>query len=176
MVYLETERLTLRQLTSADAEHLIALDSDPEVMRYLTNGVPTPPDTIIHQMLPRLLGWYHQGDAYGFWAAIARDSGDFLGWFHFRPPNDAVEGIEVGYRLKQAAWGQGYATEGTRAIIRKAFEELGVTRVIAKTLSANAASRRVMEKSGMAYVETFTEYRIDPPQEAVWYAIEKPVA
>ena len=54
-VYLETERLTLRQLTQADVDNLFALDSDPAVMRYLSGGTPTPRDVIAHEILPRCL-------------------------------------------------------------------------------------------------------------------------
>lgn len=48
-----------------------------------------------------------------------------------------------------------------------------MARVCAKTLATNLASRRVMEKAGMAYVGAFVEHRIDPPQDAVWYAIDR---
>jgi len=47
-------------------------------------------------------------------------TGEFLGWFHFRPRPDAGPGAaEPGYRLRKPAWGQGYATEGPRALIGK---------------------------------------------------------
>lgn len=59
---------------------------------------------------------------------------DFLGWFHFRPPDDdGPNEAELGYRLRKSAWGNGYATEGSRALIRKGFTKLGVQRVVAYT-------------------------------------------
>ena len=61
----------------------------------------------------------------------------------------------MGYRLRGSAWGRGYATEGSRALIRKDFTELGARRVLAETMAVNLASRRVMEKSGLKYVRTF---------------------
>jgi RimJ/RimL family protein N-acetyltransferase len=173
-VYLETPRLTLRRMTEADTDAMVALDSDPEVMRHLTGGVPTPRADIENWVMPIILGHYATYAHYGVFAAIARESGEFLGWFHFRPPyEEGLPGIEIGYRLKQSAWGRGLATEGTRAIIQKAFEELGESRVIAKTLKANTASQRVMEKAGMRFVREFIETRIDPPQPAVWYALDR---
>lgn len=173
-VYLETPRLTLRRMTEADVDALVALDSDPEVMRYLTGGVPTPREDIENRVMPLFLSHYTTYAHYGFFAAIAPESGEFLGWFHFRPPHEQdVPGIEIGYRLKRSAWGRGLATEGTRAIVKHAFEELGETRVIAKTLKANRASQRVMEKSGLSFVREFIETRIDPPQPAVWYALDR---
>lgn len=173
VIYLETERLVLRRMDEADEAHLWALDSDPEVMRYINGGVPTPRQEVHERMLPVIRRWYEAGDAFGFWAAIEKSTGDFLGWFHFRPPHDPVPGIELGYRLKRPAWGHGFATEGSRAIIRKAFEELGIERVIAKTLAANLASQRVMQKAGLRFVEEFVETRISPPQPAVWYALDR---
>ena len=62
---------------------------------------------------------------------------------------------ELGYRLRKDAWGQGYATEGSRALIQKGFAELGVSRVIASTYEDNIGSRRVMEKVGMRLVRSY---------------------
>ncbi len=154
-VFLETGRLVLRRFTAADLDHLVALDSDPEVMRFLTGGMPTPREVIERDILPRFLRSYERGDGYGCWAAIEKASGDFLGWFCFRPPEGAGPGeAALGYRLRRAAWGHGYGTEGARAIIRKGFTELGVRRVVASTYQDNRASRRVMEKAGLTLVRT----------------------
>jgi hypothetical protein len=62
---------------------------------------------------------------------------------------------ELGYRLRKSAWGKGYATEGSRALIRKGFTEMGVQRVVAETMAVHLASRRVMEKAGLTLVRTF---------------------
>ncbi|HEX4816952.1 MAG TPA: GNAT family N-acetyltransferase, partial [Nonomuraea sp.] len=62
---------------------------------------------------------------------------------------------ELGYRLHRRAWGKGYATEGSRALIDKAFGELGARRVFAQTMAVNLRSRRVMEKCGLRHVRTF---------------------
>ena len=79
-----------------------------------------------------------------------------MGWFEFYPREDAgPEEVELGYRLRSSAWGKGYATEGSRALISKGFTELGVQRVVAETMAVNSASRRVMEKAGLRYVRTF---------------------
>ena len=102
------------------------------------------------------LAYYERGDRYGFWAAIDKGTGAFLGWFHLRPlPEDPDDEPELGYRLNAAAWGQGYATEGSRALIRKAFEAFGARRVHAATMAVNVGSWRVMEKAGMRFVRTF---------------------
>jgi RimJ/RimL family protein N-acetyltransferase len=164
--FLETERLLLRQFTDADVDNLFELDSDPAVMRFLNGGEPTPRAVIEREILPRFLRSYAWNDGYGYWAAIERTTGDFLGWFGFHPAEGAnadAHEIALGYRLRRAAWGKGYATEGARALLRKGFDELGARRVIATTYQDNLASRRVMEKVGMRLVRT---YRITPDELA----------
>jgi RimJ/RimL family protein N-acetyltransferase len=155
-VLLETERLVLRRFTGADVDALCGLDGDPEVMRFITGGRPTPRDVIRDETLPRFLRAYERFEGFGVWAAVERSTGEFVGWFEFYPPDGhGPEEAELGYRLLRSAWGKGYATEGSRALIRRGFTELGVRRVVAETMAVNAASRRVMEKAGLTYVRTF---------------------
>jgi RimJ/RimL family protein N-acetyltransferase len=151
--------LILRRFTEADVDALVELNGDPEVMRFLTGGVPTPRDVVEREIIPGHLRYYERYENYGHWAAIERSSGAFIGWFHFRPPKEggAPGEIELGYRLRRSAWGKGYGTEGSRALIRKGFTELGVRRVIARTMAVNTASRRVMEKAGLTLARTFEE-------------------
>lgn len=154
--FLETDRLALRPVTEADMDHLLALDNDPEVMRFINGGRPTTAEAIRAEYLPRFLHHYPCIDNRGFWAAEERTTGSFLGWFVFRPVADhSADLVELGYRLGRAAWGRGYATEGAHALLRKGFTEFGVQRVTANTMTANARSRRVMEKVGLRYVRTF---------------------
>jgi len=81
---LETPRLRLRPLTPSDEADLVALDSDPEVMRYITYGVPTPRATYQDVILPRWFAIYEATPLLGYWAAEDRASGEFLGWFHLQ--------------------------------------------------------------------------------------------
>jgi len=115
----------------------------------------------VNEALPSMLATYDRFDHFGFWAAVDNCTGDFLGWFHFRPSREAPEEIELGYRLKQACWGRGLATEGSRALIDKGFRELGVAKVVAMTMSLNTRSRRVMEKLGLVLEKEFA-YPGDP--------------
>ncbi|PWI42533.1 GNAT family N-acetyltransferase [Streptomyces sp. ICBB 8177] len=151
--YLETERLTLRRFTAGDADLLIELDSDPAVMRYLTGGAPTAPEVVRGRYLPNILANYEKwGGDLGLFAAEEKDGGAFIGWFILRPePEGPLDEVELGYRLRQAAWGKGYATEGSRALLGKAFTELGVRRVRAETMTVNRGSRNVMEKLAMTF-------------------------
>lgn len=156
-VHLETERLTLRAFTSGDADLLVALDSDPAVMRWLTGGAATPREEIARRILPGFIAASARGDGYGVWAVEARATGEFLGWFAFQPIDGGA--ASLGYRLRRAAWGQGYATEGARALIRQGFRELDVQRVVATTWQDNLASQRVLEKAGLRLVR---RYRLTP--------------
>ncbi len=171
-VFLETERIVLRRFTEADVANLFDLDSDPEVMRFLSGGPPTPRDVIEHDILPGMLRYYERGDKYGYWAAIEKATGDFLGWFHFRPAEGASpDEAELGYRLRKTAWGKGYGTEVSRALISKGFAELSVRRVVASTYEDNIGSRRVMEKAGMTLVRT---YHLTPQENLELYGITLP--
>ena len=155
-IYLATERLTLRRFTADDADLLIELDSDPAVMRYLTGGEATAPETVRERHLPYIIAGYErwQGDL-GLFAAHERDGGAFIGWFCLRPePDGPRDEAELGYRLRQASWGRGYATEGSQALLHKGFTELGVHMVWAETMAVNRGSRHVMEKLAMTLAET----------------------
>jgi RimJ/RimL family protein N-acetyltransferase len=157
-VYLETERLVLRRFTPGDVDAVTALDADPAVMRYINGGRPTPREEIRDDYLPAWIAYYAAGDRYGFWAVVEKRTGGFIGWFHLRPrAGDPGDEPELGYRLLAAAWGHGYATEGSQALVEKAFEELGARRVYATTMVVNVASRRVMENAGLRFVRVFHE-------------------
>ncbi|MFE9121898.1 GNAT family N-acetyltransferase [Streptomyces sp. NPDC007172] len=156
-ILLETDRLVLRAFTESDADELFALDNDRDVMRFINGGRPTSREVIRTRTMPRLLRDYPCFGTRGYWAAQEKDTGVFLGWFEFRPldaHSPAV--VELGYRLNRAAWGRGYATEGSRALIGKGFTALGVSRVTANTMAVNAGSRRVMEKAGLSFLRAFT--------------------
>src|SRR5437764_15151808 len=155
-VFLETGRLVLRRFTEADVERLVDLDSDPEVMRFLTGGTPTPREVIQNDVLPMFLRSYERFPGFGVWAATEKASGEFLGWFGFQPkdaasPND----VALGYRLRRAVWGQDYATEGVYALIRKGFTELGVQRVFATTYQDNLDSRLDLDMAGLSLVRKY---------------------
>ncbi len=153
--FVQTERLVLRRFTADDADVLIELDSDPAVMRYLTGGEATAAELVRERDLPSILGAYEKWDGrFGLFAAHAKDSNAFVGWFCLRPePGGPQDEVELGYRLRREAWGRGYATEGSRALLDKAFTELGVRSVWGATMSVNLPSRKVMTKLGMTVAD-----------------------
>jgi RimJ/RimL family protein N-acetyltransferase len=172
---LVTARLSLRQFTTADANDLLTLDGDPRVMRFLDPKTKSR-GQIQAEVLPRFLACYQRYPGFGCWAAHVRSDGGFIGWFGLRPVTptatamvdwpDAHPGditvASLGYRLRASAWGRGYATEGARALIRRAFTDLGVSQIVATTMAVNTASRRVLEKAGLQYVRTVHLDWLDP--------------
>ena len=168
-VYLETQRLILREFTELDIDNLVDLDSDPLVTLYINGGKPTPRDYISEKVMPRILQYYKNLDNQGIWAALEKKTGTFMGWFHLRPNRENAEETELGYRLKQQYWGRGIATEGSLALVKKGFEELDLDVIMAAADPSNAASRRVMEKVGLKYEKekvepdgfVIVEYRLD---------------
>lgn len=144
-----TERLRLRPITMDDAPLLVELDSDPLVTKYTNHGKPTPPDQMINEILPRMLSFAEANPGHGFWAAHELDGDAFIGWFHLRPYKEPPHDLDLGYRLRRAAWGKGYATEGSRVLLAHAFETLGVTRVTAMAEPEHERSQNVMTKLGM---------------------------
>jgi RimJ/RimL family protein N-acetyltransferase len=155
-VLLETERLILRQFTADDLDALVELNSDPEVTFFINGGRPIPRDELESDYLPAYLAYHEKNPDVGFFVAQEKASGEFVGWFHFRaPPDKPADEPELGYRLRRSAWGKGYATEGSKALVDKGFRDLGVSRVTAETMVVNSRSRRVMEKVGMRQVRIF---------------------
>lgn len=177
-----TPRLTFRRFTDDDADLLVDLDSDPEVMRYLTGGQPTPRERVLNDILPRWAAARAVDPNRGFFAVFTNSSttpptqnpANFVGWFHLKAGHYWPEQIEIGYRLKRAFWNRGYATEGTLAFLEYAFHTLNEPVVIATTLVVNAASRRVMEKCGMTLEREFIEHRWSgDDKRAVKYIIQR---
>lgn len=164
---LETARLRLRRFTDTDADAALVfeLDSDPEVMRYI--GPYRFPDVAAYRERIRT-AWLPQGTHpyRGVFALEEKATGEFLGWIFLRPATAykyAAEAgwtrdtdLELGYRLRRAAWGRGFATEAAKELIRLALADPDVTSVVAAALVPNRGSTRVMQKAGLAFVREFT--------------------
>lgn len=157
---LRTARLVLRELTVDDVDFLVGLDADPEVMRFLTGGKPTPREQINRDVVSNTMQ-YQQFPGLGRWLTVLGDTGEPVGWLSLAPADDRRQ-AELGYRLRRAYWHQGLAAEGARALVDDAFENRLVARVFAQTMVVNAPSRAVMERAGLCYVRTFHEHFDDP--------------
>ncbi|MEJ2855476.1 MULTISPECIES: GNAT family N-acetyltransferase [unclassified Saccharothrix] len=153
-MFLETERVRLRGFRESDVDALADLHAEPAVMRFLNGGKPLDRTAVVTDLFPRLSA------APGWWAGEEKGSGRLLGLFEFRETEPGVR--ELGYRLHPSAWGKGYATEVSSALIDKGFRELGVHRIFATTMFVNTGSRRVMERVGLRFHRTFFQDWPDP--------------
>lgn len=152
---LETSRLLLTPLAEEHLELEVAVDSDPEVMRYRTGRASTR--KTIEALHRRRLAISQKAPGLGLWAGFT--AGQFVGWWLLdpstRPESAASEGeAELGYRLLRRFWRQGLASEGAQELIRHAFDDLGLSRVFAETMAVNTASRATMNSVGLHYQRT----------------------
>jgi ribosomal-protein-alanine N-acetyltransferase len=162
---LQTERLVFRPFRETDLDDLAALFADPEVMRYLSRGVPLTRAETAERLERALRHWSQHG--FGIWALFER--GAFVGrcgvaYLHF------ADQPELAYTLARRCWGKGLATEAAARALRYAFEEVGLPRVVAFARVENGASRRVLEKVGMTFRGPY-EYE---GHEAVAYEMVNP--
>lgn len=153
---LYTKRLSLVPLADEHLQFEIELDSDPEVMRYITGRACSPEE--VKQTHRRRLAAAHEVSGLGFWVGFAED--ECVGWWILQPPNGPdqpkVDGeADLGYRLLRRHWLRGFAGEGARELIRYGFEDLGLNRIFAQTMAANAASRATMAAVGLTFSRAF---------------------
>lgn len=134
----------------------VELDADPAVMHYLTGRAATRYE--VEQSHRRRMASANELPGLGFWVGFAGD--EFVGWWLLRPPNGPdqpkVEGeAELGYRLLRRHWRRGYASEGSRELIRYGFEDMGLDRIFAQTMAVNTPSRATMAAVGMTFARAF---------------------
>ena len=142
---LETERLRLRLYQESDLEPFCAMNADPVVMRWLGG-----PSTAEHSLgRARAINAGFGSDGFGMMPLERKADGAFLGIAGLNQLDWYPGDVEVGWRLRPEAWGNGYATEAGRAWLGRAFERLGVARVISVADAPNLRSRAVMERLGM---------------------------
>jgi RimJ/RimL family protein N-acetyltransferase len=141
-----TDRLILRPRTAGDYDACLAMDRDPAVVRY----VPGPwADAQAHQAFLRDRITRRYPDGLGYWCILPKESPDrFLGWVLLIPRDAVGPEVEIGWRLVQAAWGRGYASEAAAPIVRHGFETVGLDRIMAEIHPEHVRSQRVAEKLG----------------------------
>jgi RimJ/RimL family protein N-acetyltransferase len=170
---LRTERLILRQWCEDDREPFAELNADPETMRHFPGTLTREQsDAFVDRTIGLIgeLGW-------GLWAVEVVGGAPFVGFVGLSVPRFAPDLVEVGWRLHRDHWGNGYATEAACESLRFGFEDLRLDEIVSFTTVANAPSRRVMERIGMAHdpARDFDHpYLPDWPQKRhVFYAIAR---
>lgn len=168
---IETERLILREILPADKAEMFELDSNAEVHKYLGN-TPVKDLEQVREVIQFIRQQYvHNG--IGRFAVIEKSSNKFIGWCGLKlfkeTVNNHTDFYDLGYRLIQKYWGQGYATEASKAWLTYGFETMNLKEIYAMTDSRNLNSNKVLKKLGFTFVEKF-DFIGD---ESDWYKIEK---
>jgi RimJ/RimL family protein N-acetyltransferase len=174
---LRTDRLLLVPLADRHLELEVQLDSDPEVLRYISGRARTRDEVVASHSQRMALAC--KVDGLGYWMAFGsgggarstppegEDEGEFVGLMMLPPahgpdqPDDPTV-TDLGYRLVRRYWRKGLASEASRALLRHAFDTVGQSRAIAQTMAVNSGSRGVVEAIGMRYVRTYFPPWDDP--------------
>jgi RimJ/RimL family protein N-acetyltransferase len=159
MALLTTPRLRLEPLDDRHVAGLHEMNRDPVVMRYITGRPDTPEDT--RRMIDRVKErWAELG--YSWWGFMRQEDGVLIGAGCIQHlARDPAGPLEVGWRLRQDAWGLGYASEAARHMVGWAFETLQPPLLCAVCHQDNAASATVMERVGMRFTGPGRWYEMD---------------
>lgn len=170
-VFIETERLILRELLPTDIDAMYDLDSDPEVHKYLGNKPVTDKAQIIEVI--NFVRQQYLDHGIGRWAIIDKKTNDFIGWSGIKFVTDLTNNhknyYDLGYRLIRRYWGQGIATETAIASLDYAFNILNAEEVYASANIENIGSNKILQKIGLNFIETFYYEDI----KCNWYKINK---
>jgi RimJ/RimL family protein N-acetyltransferase len=146
---LETERLLLRPFASDDFEALFSMHSHPEVARYLYWDARTKEEAravLERKMQARAIK--SAGDALVL-AGVKKESGELIGDFNLVWHGSEHAQGEIGFIVHPDHQGHGYATEAARVLLRLAFEEMRLHRVVGRLDARNSASARVLDRLGL---------------------------
>lgn len=158
-MWLETQRLVLREFQSEDDRELAPILADPQVMRFSPTGVLSIAQT--QQKIESFITCYKQF-GFGKWAIVLRESNELIGYCGIAVDQiDNRDEKELGYRLVSRFWGRGLATEAAIAAIQCGFNQFKLPYVLGIVERANTASVRVLEKTGMQFDRTTIFHEIE---------------
>jgi RimJ/RimL family protein N-acetyltransferase len=145
--FLQSARLGFRPWSDADIDLALAVWGDPEVTRLI--GGPFSPGQVRERLAREIATAHSHGVQY--WPIFLLSTGEHVGCCGLRPYKSEAGVYEIGIHLRRAYWGQGYAPEATRAVMKHAFRTLGMKALFAGHNPANGASRRILEQLGFRY-------------------------
>lgn len=149
---IKTERLVLRSWALSDVEGAFSLWSDPEVMKFVGNGLPSHDRAEALSWVERAIA-YEEKNGFCRWAVEDRLTGQLTGSCGFLYQDKDSE-VDLGYYILREHWGKGYATEIATACLTYGFEELMLTEIVASVDTRHLRSKRVLEKLGFEFVKT----------------------
>ncbi|WP_025786268.1 GNAT family N-acetyltransferase [Sporosarcina sp. D27] len=154
MIYIETERLQLRDWKESDLEPFRRMNADEEVMTYFPASLTSEETKAFYKAI---ISEFEEC-GFGLYAVEEKTNKEFIGLIGFHRATfdaDFTPCIEIGWRLKKEAWGKGYATEGAAACLEYGFTELNFNDIYSFTADINQPSKKVMKKIGMDFVGEF---------------------
>ncbi len=172
---IKTERLGLRNWIESDIAPFIEMGKDEEVMRHFPK---TLSEKEVRDFIKRLQNHFDE-NGYTYFAIDNLKTGEFLGFTGLANQtweSEFTPNVDIGWRLKRSAWGNGYATEAAQACIEAAFSKFNLKEVIAFATDTNLSSMHVMQKTGMQYIGTVQHpsiINVDRFKHCVVYKIEK---
>ena len=164
---LESSRLVVRSFAISDVKNYSALVADPEVMKYLGDGLPL--DEAKARAYVEKCIENEQTLGFARYALELRNTNEFIGFCGYALIDDYVD---LGYRIARKHWGNGYASEAAQAVIKYGFERLGFEFIVAIAYAENKRSLQVIEKLGFEFqrMDKLNGY------DAVRYSMRKPTS
>ncbi len=167
MTIVETERLSIRQITNEDAINLSKVLADPIVMQYSTVGVHS--EEQIYDYITNCKNQYDL-NGYGHWAIYNSITNEFVGVCGLNKHKvDTDDVIHINYRLATDQQGKGYAVESTFGVLDFAKKSLKLKAVHALIESANISSVKVVNRTGFKFIKStvFRGFNVDIYQVAL---------
>ena len=163
---MKTKRLSLRPFALAGVDEIHQLWIEPGVRKYLWDEEIIPKEKA-QEVIAKSIELFNKNGS-GLWAVTVHEQSTiigFCGYWHFREPPE----LEILYGIAPEYWGKNLATEAAQAMLQFGFQYLGCDEVIASADAPNAASFRVMEKTGMKFLKRESKNGL----ETIFYSISK---
>lgn len=154
MIYIETDRLILRDWKEEDLPVFIKMNSSRKVMEFFPNILSEEESIDLYHRIKNEF----EESGYGLYAVEVKENNRFIGFIGFHKAvfiSDFTPCTEIAWRLHDSAWGKGYATEGATACLDFGFEKLQFNDIYSFTASVNYRSEAVMKKIGMQKIKKF---------------------
>jgi len=174
-IFIETDRLLLREWQTADQAVYIEMNSDSSVMEFFPS-ILTPEQSLQH--IRRITELINK-EGYGLFAVERKEDSAFIGFTGFSHPRfeaSFTPCVEIGWRISGKFWNKGYATEAAKACLQFGFERMKWKDIYSFTSLLNTRSETVMKKIGMHREGEFDHPLLEnghPLQKHVLYKISQ---
>ncbi len=155
-IHVETDRFFLRDIEESDRDGIFALDSDPEVHKYLGTQPITSPGQALD--IIRYIRKQYVENGIGRWAIVDKESNDFVGWTGLKYEQQVraeFDYYDIGYRLRRKYWGRGIATETALESLKYGFETMKLAEICGAADVAHLTSNHILQKIGLKFSEQF---------------------